>query len=256
MRISDKVISLAAMAGFIMCSGSAQADGLADLKAALTRLQGQTPLKAVLEIQRKSRQGEGKELEENHGKASIALEDGARGLQLLYGKDLLVRAELEENAKEKDPKAKTPTLSALRDISASELRPMISAAGNLLRKMEKAVFKSEKAQDYNGKPARLLSFDIPLESISEKDRKYIKKYEGSLDIWIGADGTPLASHTKDNTSGRAFVVITFEAKSEDQSTYSVAGERLITIRKESKSSGSGAGEKGESQVTKTLTVQS
>ncbi len=256
MVLSNKVISLALVAGWVLFCGAAQADGLADLKSALTRLQGQTPLKAVLEINRKSRQGDGKDLEENNGKASITLEDGTRGLQVLYGKDLLQRAEAEENAKEKDAKAKTPTLSAMRDISAGELRPMISAAGHLLRKMEKAVFKSEKAQDYNGKPARLLSFDIPLESVPEKDRKYIKKYEGSLDIWISADGTPLASHAKDNASGRAFVVISFETKSEDQSVYSVTGERLITIRKESKSSGSGAGEKGESHITKTLALQS
>lgn len=244
------------MAGFVLFSTSARADGLADLKAALARLQGQTPLKAVLEIGRRSRQGEGKEQEEILGKAAVTLEDGARGLQVLYGKDLLARAEAEENAKEKDAKAKTPTLSAMRDISVGELRPMISAAGTLARRMEKAVFKGEEVQAYRGMPARLLSFDIPLESIPEKDRKYIKKYEGSLEIWIAADGTPLASHSKDLASGRAYVVISFESKSEDQSVYKVVGERLITIHKEIKSSGSGAGEKGESHITRTLTLQS
>ncbi|MEN9864567.1 MAG: hypothetical protein RL748_157 [Pseudomonadota bacterium] len=255
MRLSNTIISLAAGAA-LFCSAGAQADGLSDLKAALNRLQGQTPLKATLEIHRMSRQGEGKELEENQGKASVSLEDGARGLQVLYARDLLQRAEAEEKAKEKDAKAKTPTLSALKDISAGELRPMISAASHLARKMEKAIFKGEKAQDYNGKPARLLTFEVPLDSIPQKDRKYIKKFEGSLDIWIAADGTPLASHSKDNVSGRAFVVISFESKSEDQSVYSVAGERLITLRKDSKSSGSGAGEKGESHTVKTLNLQS
>lgn len=244
------------MAGFVLFSTSARADGLADLKAALARLQGQTPLKAVLEISRRTHQGEGKEQEEILSKATVTLEDDARGLQVLYGKDLLARAEAEENAKEKDAKAKTPTLSAMRDIGAGELRPMISAAGTLVRRMEKAVFKGEEVKVYGGKPARLLSFDIPLESIPEKDRKYIKKYEGSLDIWIAADGTPLASRSIDNVSGRAYVVISFESKNDEQSVYSVVGQRLITVHKEAKSSGSGAGEKGESHVTKTLTPQS
>lgn len=244
------------MVGLILISGGARADGLADFKAALARLQGQTPLKAVLEISRRSRQGEGKEQEETLSKATVSLEDGARGLQILYGKDLLARAEAEENAKEKDAKAKTPTLSAMRDVSVGELRPMLSAAAALVRRMEKAVFKGEQLQAYAGKPARLLSFDIPLESISEKDRKFIKKYEGSLDIWIAADGTPLASHGKDNASGRAYVVISFESRSDEQSVYKVVGERLIATQREVNSSSSGAGEKGESHVTKTLTLQS
>lgn len=244
------------MAGLVLYSTGARADGPADLKAALARLQGQTPLKAVLEISRRTHQGEGKDQEETVSKATVTLEDGARGLQVLYGKDLLARAEAEENAREKDAKAKTPTLSAMRDIGAGELRPMISAAGTLARRMEKAVFKGEEVQAYGGKPARLLSFGIALESISEKDRKFIKKYEGSLDIWIAADGTPLASHSKDLASGRAYVVISFESKSDDQSVYKVVGERLITIHKEIKSSSSGAGEKGESHITKTLTLQS
>lgn len=256
MRLSNKVVLLLALAAGALFSTAAQADGLADLKAALARLQGQTPLKAVLEINRRSRQGEGKEQEETNSRATVTLEDGARGLQVLYGKDLLARAEAEENAKEKDSKAKTPTLSAMRDIGAGELRPLISAAGSLARRMEKAVFKSEEVQAYGGKPARLLSFDLPIGSIPEKDRKYIKAYQGSLDIWIAADGTPLASHSKDNASGRAYVVISFESKSDEQSVYSVAGERLITTHREIKSSGSGAGEKGESHVTKTLTLQS
>ncbi len=255
MRLSNTVLCRIAMAGLVLSSTGVRADGLADLKAALARLQGQTPLKAVLDISRSSRQGEGKELEETFSKAAVTLEDGARGLQVLYGKDLLARVETEENAKERDSKAKTPTLSAMGDISAGELRPMILAAGTLARRMEKAIFKREEVQAYAGKPARLLSFEFPLESLPEKDRKYIKEYEGSLDIWIAADGTPLASHSKDKVSGRAFVVISFESNNDEQSVYSVVGQRLITVHKEAKSSGSGAGEKGDSHVTKTLTPQ-
>ena len=255
LRLSNTVRFALAIAGFVLSATGAHADGLTDLKTALTRLQGQTPLKAVLEISRSSRQGEGKELEESVSKATVTLEDGARGLQVLYGKDLLARVEAEANAKEKDAKAKTPTLSAMGDIGAGELRPMILAAGTLARRMEKAVFKSEEVQAYAGKPARLLSFEFPLESLPEKDRKYIKQYEGSLDIWIAADGTPLASHSKDKVSGRAFVVISFESNNDEQSVYSVVGQRLVMVRKETRSSGSGAGEKGESHVTKTLTPQ-
>ncbi len=256
MRLSNKMTAFTATGLLSLFCHVAQADGLADLKGALARLQGHAPLKAMLEAKTWSRQGEGKELEENQGQASIVVEDGPGGLQVLYGKDMLARLETEEFAKEKDHKAKTPTLSALKEFNTGELRPMISAAGSLSRAMEKAVYKSEKTESYKGKPARLLNFDLPIDRLTEKERKYLKKFESSLDIWIAADGTPLASRTRQNLTGRAFVVINFESKNEDESTYSLVGDRLLTVRKESKKSGSGAGEKGESKTTKTLQLQS
>jgi hypothetical protein len=236
-------------------SGAAHADGLSDLKTALARLQGQTPLKAVVEAKTWNRQGEGKELEETHGAASVSVEESARGLHVLYSKEMLAKLEAEERLKEKDSKAKTPTLSALNEVNSSALRPMISAAGSLTRSMEKATYKSEKLDSFNGKPARLLSFELSIDKLSEKDRKYMKKFDGHLDIWIAADGTPLASRQTQAISGRAFVVISFEMKNEEEWIYSTLGDRLIALKKESKNSGSGMGEKGEGKVTKTLQIQ-
>jgi hypothetical protein len=236
--------------------GGVQADGMSDLQAALARLQGSTPVRVVLEVKNWNRQGEGKDLEEREGRASIGVEDGPGGLQVSYGKDILTRMASEDIAKEKDAKVKTPTLTALRDFSTRELLPMLSAAGSLTRTMTKAVFKGEKAGSYNGKPARLLSFDLPIDKIAEKDRKYIKKFDGSFTVWIAADGTPLASHGSQDVSGRAFVVISFSQKNEDDSVYGVVGDRLLTLRREIRNSGSGAGEKGESKIVRTLQVQS
>ncbi len=236
-------------------SSAAHADGLSDLKAALARLQGQTPLKAVVEAKTWNRQGEGKELEETHGIASVLVEETGRGLHVLYSKEMLAKLEAEERLKEKDNKAKTPTLSALSEVNSSALRPMISAAGGLTRSMEKATYKSEKLDSFNGKPARLLSFELSIDKLSEKDRKYMKKFDGNLDIWIAADGTPLASRQTQAISGRAFIVISFEMKNEEEWIYSTLGDRLIALKKESKNSGSGMGEKGEGKVTKTLQLQ-
>jgi hypothetical protein len=237
-------------------SGSARADGLAELKSALIRLHGQTPVKGVLESKTWSRQGDGKDAEERNGIASVNIDESPRGLQMVYSRELLTKAENEEMAKEKNPKVATPTLSAMREISSSELRPMIFAARSLARTMEKAVFKEEKADNYGGKPARLLSFDIPLESVPEKDRKYIKKFDSSLLVWIAADGTPLASRMQQNISGRAFVVVSFESSNEEQHVYTLVGDRLVAVRKESKNVGAGMGEKGESRVIRSLQLQS
>lgn len=256
MRISNKIVVVTGCGLFSLFCNVAQADGLGDLKASLGRLQGQTPLKALIEAKTWSSQGEGKELQETQGSANVTIEDGARGLQVLYSKDMLARLEVEELAKEKNPKSKTPTLAASKEFSSGDLRPMISAAASLTRSLEKFVFKSEKQDSYNGKPARLLSFDMPLEKLPEEARKYAKKFEASMEIWIAADGTPLASRSHMNMSGRAFVVVSFENKAENEAVYSLVGDRLLTLRKESKNISSGMGEKGESKVIKTLQLQS
>lgn len=251
-HILHGLIAAAALLG-----AAAHADGLGDLKAALARLPGQTPVKAQLEVKTWQRNGEGKDAQERNGQASISMEDGARGLQVLYTRELLARVEQEERASSKDPnKSKTPTLLALREMRSTELNPLLSSAAQLARDIEEASFKSEKADTYNGKPARQLTFEYSVDKLSDKDRKYVKNFESVLEVWIGADGTPLASKRRDSVSGRAFVVVSFESKTEDERVYTQVGDRLLTVRRESHSNSSGAGEKNENRIVKTLQLQS
>ncbi|NRR34239.1 hypothetical protein HSX11_29115 [Oxalobacteraceae bacterium] len=230
----------------------AHADGHSDLKAALERLQGHAPLKAQLETKTWRRAGEGKDSEETSGQASVAIEDGPQGMQLSYGREILARMDAEARAVAKNPNAKTPTLMAAREFAPNDLRPMISAAGELQRILDKATFKSEKPDSYGGKPARVLTFETSIETLSDRDRKYIKDFDGALHVWIGQDGTPLASRMVQNASGRAFIVITFEAHNEEQNVYGLVGDRLVALRRENKNKASGAGERDENKVVKTL----
>jgi len=233
----------------------AHADGLADLKAALARLQAQTPLKATLDVKTSEKQGEGADAVEKLGQASLGVEDGARGLQVLYAKDLLARMDNETRQLAHDPKAKTPTVWALGKLESGDVLPMVSAASALSHRLDEAQFKAEKADTWSGRPARLLTFTIPLSRLPEQQRKYVKEFDSTLSIWIAADGTPLASATRTLVKGRAFVVVSFEAVDEDSLTYGVVGDRLMTLHSESHSSSSGAGEHGEQRVVKTLQPQ-
>jgi hypothetical protein len=239
-----------------LCCQAAHADGLADLKSALTRLQDQAPLKATLDTKTWRRLGEGKDAEETHGQASVGIEDGARGMHLAYGKEILARMDAESLALARNPNARTPTLNAAREFSPTDLRPMISAASSLARVLEKAAWKGEQADTCQGKPARLLTFEVAIDTLSDRDRKYVKEFDGHLYVWIAEDGTPLASRMVQNESGRAFIVIRFEARQEEQHVYGVVGDRLVTVRKESYNRASGAGERDESRVVKTLQLQS
>ncbi len=244
-RTTQQHILHGLIAATAFVGAAAHADGLADLKAALARLPGQTPVKAQLEVKTWQRNGEGKDAQERNGQAGISMEDGARGLQVLYTRELLARVEQEETRQQQGPPTRPgpPTLLALREMRSTELNPLLSSAAQLARDIDEGSFKGEKAADYNGKPARQLSFEYTVDKLSDKDRKYVKNFESVLDVWIAADGTPLASKRRDSVSGRAFVVVSFESKTEDERVYTQVGDRLLTVRRESHSNSSGAGEK-------------
>ena len=243
------------LAAASLAACAARADGLADLKGALARLQGQTPLKATLDVRTVERHGEGADAIEKLGQASVNVEDGARGLQVLYARDTLARMDAEQRQFAHDPKAKTPTVWALEKLETHEIAPMASAASTLSRNVDEMPFKGEKADTWNGKPARQLTFSIPVSKLPEQQRKYVKEFDGSLAIWIAADGTPLASETRVAVKGRAFVVVSFDAVDESSATYGVFGDRLLTLRSENHSASNGAGEHGDQRVTKTLQPQ-
>lgn len=220
--------------------------GLADLKQALARFKNQTPLKAQLSYRGESQGGD----DAGTAAVQLPLEDGPAGLRLVYPQPLLAKAEQEDAAKDKDPKADTPTVKGLRDLGLTELRDMARAADGLQRRLARASFKGEKPDSWQGQPARRLSFELE----NNRPSKYVKEYSGLLEVWIDEQGVPLASRALQKIAGRAYVVISFEMSNEDEAVYQVLGDRLLATRKSSKGSGSGAGETGSNKRTLTLSL--
>jgi len=233
-------------------AATAHADGLTDLRAALARLSGQSSLKATVQARDWRRTGEGKDAKEKQGEVVIALEDGPRGLQPLYGRELLTRADAEARAAVKDKSAATPTAQALLQLGFGELRTLSSAAPSLQREIDDARFRSETAEAWNGKPARKLVFEGSVDRLAEADRKYVREYSATLSVWIAPDGTPLASARHVDLSGRAFVVVSFEQHSDLQRVYAVSGDRLLSTSEDEKGSARGAGESQEYHTERSL----
>lgn len=229
------------------CTPAFANTGLEDLKQALARFKNQTPLKAQLSYRADHQGGD----DAGSAAVQLPLEDGPAGLRLSYPQALLAKAELEDAAKDKDPKADTPTVKGLRDLGLGELREMARAADALQRRLSRASFKGEKAETWQGQPARRLSFELE----NTRPNKHVKEYSGLFEVWINAEGVPLASRAQQKISGRAYVLISFEMSNEDEAVYQVMGDRLLTARKTSKGSGSGAGEKGSQQRTLSLQLQ-
>lgn len=239
----------------MLAASAARADGLADMKAALARSSVAAPFKALIETHTWRKLGEGADAEETRGAVSIGVEDGARGLNVVHGKEVLARMEAELRARAKNPDGKTPTLSALDELGPRDVLAMTSAAASLSRIIERGQFKGERTDTYQGKSVRALTFDMPMSSLSTREKKYAKKFSSVLDVWIGADGMPLASRLRQSMSGRAFVVVSFDSVQEENSVYAVVAERLLAVRKETRGHASGAGEKDERKVVTTLQVQ-
>jgi hypothetical protein len=244
-----------ALALLALATGAARADGLADLKAALARVGSATPLRAQVDARITRRLGEGKEAEEESGQASVTLDDSARGMAVSYSRPMVGRIEAELRAKGKNPNSKTPAMKALNELDAAQLLGLSSPAPALMRSIERSAFKGERVEAFQGKPARVLTFEAPISSLSDRERKFAKQFESVQQVWIGADGMPLASRTRVTISGRAFVVVSFEALHEDDTVFSTVGDRLLVSRRESFDKSSGAGEREERRVVTTLQVQ-
>lgn len=230
-----------AFAAGLSLTPDAHADALSDLRSALGRLQGQTPIKGQVSVKSENRQNEGKDDARNElGAAQVAFDDGPQGLRLTYPQPLLTKALQEDAAKDANPKASTPTATGLGNLAYQDVRQMTRAAEGLLRTLNRASFKSERTDTWQGQAARVVSFDVPL----REPNKYTKKYSNVLEVWVAADGTPLAARQTQSISGRAMMVISFEMSSSEETQFTVVGERLVAVRRSSQSSGEGAGEKG------------
>lgn len=227
----------------------AHANPVNELKTTLQRLQGDAPLKGQISLRSENRTNDGKEdAEVQPGAAQLQFEDGPQGLRLQYPQALLNKAQAEDQAKDQDSKTGTPTVTGLRELGYKEVRELVRPAEVLLRHLNRAQFKGEKSDSWQGKPAKLLSFELE----QKRPDKYVKAYEGQLDIWVASDGTPLAARSRQKVSGRAYVVISFEMNAQEEWHFAVQGERLVAIRKTSTNGGSGAGEKGVTKRDFTL----
>lgn len=243
------------LVALLLVPALAHADGLADLKSALQKLAAPQPIKAVVTLKVQARRGEGADGTLDQGSASLAVEDDAQGLRLQYGADLLARQRAEDVAREQDAKAPTPTNLALQSLGVRDIRSLTAGADTLGRFLARASFKQESATSLNGQPARLLSFELGPGKMREQDSKYIKDTQGSLQVWIAADGTPLEARAQLTLKGRFALVISFESTSNDHMVFARQGDRLLIVTRERLDNASGAGDKGETKLDYALQLQ-
>jgi hypothetical protein len=228
-----------------------QADSLSDLKEMLAHLNGQEPVKASVDYQFWSKQGDDKAPVISEGKATTFVEDGPQGLKMSWNRALIQTAVQEAKAQAKDPEQKATTRRAIEGLKAIEVNDYLNGAGELLRTLEQGQLLEEKAETWQGKPARRLKFKVT-PKLSKQNQKYVKELDATATVWIGADGLPLAAESQTHMKGRALLVISFEQQQNESFQFTRVGNRLVVVHHVQESSGSGGGERGQTKTIVTL----
>ncbi|UUZ51246.1 hypothetical protein LP420_18105 [Massilia sp. B-10] len=235
-----RLLQLGAGAALLLLAAGARADALADLKTALARTAVQAPLRAAIESQTWRKLGEGADADEDSGQASVLAEDGPRGLSLTHAREMVARMERELQARARNPNSKTPTMAALEEMGPHDVLALTCASAALSRARTGRVQGRARRYLAGQAGARAQLRDAGLHP--QRPRTQVReKFSSLLDVWIAPDGTPLASRARVSATGRAFIVIGFAFGSEEDSVFGVADERLVTLRKETRTHFSGPG---------------
>jgi hypothetical protein len=238
----------------ILSSLPAHADGLTELRAALSRLNRHLPVKATYEIQRTG-QSKGRFVNDRYsGRVAVELEADAAALRVIFPQTVLDTIVHEEAAKARNAAVETPTLNAMWEVSAVNTSQAVDFAPPLLQMIDGAKLVDDRAGNAAGPYARMVVLDLPQRikqssGTIEIGRVTIEK--DRMTIWLGADGIPLSAEHVRTIKASAFL---FKGQTEENETWQFAATagRLLRLRYESKSSASGLGQTGSGSVVFTL----
>lgn len=238
----------------LCCAGCLRADAVADLKALLLRQSATTPVAAQVAFAYTDTHGEEKAATTTTGQATAQVALAAAGLRIVWSPDQLTLVAREQAEAAGQPKPVMPTREAMRRLDGATLLDYFMAAPQLLRVLEIAQLTGEQADTWQGQPARRLTFKLNL-PLSEEDRKMIKQIDATAQIWLAADGQPLAAERNIALKGRALLVISFEHVQKETFTYARAGERLVVVSHVQETMDKGGGQHSRTQSQTTLTLQ-
>lgn len=223
-----------------LCGGLLRADGLADLKAALKALPA--PAKVRMKVEAESREkASGKEETERR---TAVVEDGPDGTRVL-----------EDSRPGADPaksrgaaKGPGPVKKGSGDFH-DELRP----AEGLLEQLEKARLLEEKAEPYEGRPARRLRLAMDLDLDAEA-RSHLKKADYEATVWIGPDGLPLAMDHRIEIRARVLLLASVWTKVDIRRRFQRVQSRLLVLDEHADVQGAALGKSFSAKETTRCTV--
>jgi hypothetical protein len=224
----------------------AMAGSTTALQQRLQQLRPEGSLQARVTLDQRERNGSGDHPDTSSAQVTFRIDAGADGLSVHIPAAVLARADAEVRAHARDPDKPTPLHAAIGSIDPLTLQGMADFAPVLLEKLDGAHLLSSKATTRKGLPARRLTFDIP-SGIGKADKGAIKHYEGRLEVWLDASGTPLAVHEERHYKGRKFF-ISFSVDASKDYTLQRLGQRLVVRDYRRVNGGSGLGQSNHTEI--------
>lgn len=247
-----RVAVLAALLGAVPVV-AADTVTLAQLRATLQRLTPRQPLQARVQVRVSTRSGSDSKPKVVSGQLALTLDDGADGLGIHLPAAMLAAAARESAAHQRNPDVPMPVHDALEALDPAQLVDLADFAPALLRALEGATLTGQADVTHAGTPAHVMHFRIP-SLLSKAQRSAIKHYQGTLTVWLGADGVPVAMHEERRYSGRRFF-ISFTISGTRTATLVRRGDRLLSLRYQSRQGGSGLGHHQQRDVLVILKPQ-
>lgn len=229
---------------------SAAADTVTALQARLAGLAAESPISASIEHVFQARNSDEEQAPPTGTvRVDATLLDG--GLSLKWPSDLVMKAQLE--ARQSNPDTPKPISRAMNDLSVSDVSALLNAAPRLVNDLDGAELLSEGPAQWQGNDATLLSLKLN-PKLSKGQHKYLKEMDATAKIWLDATGMPVAIERQIAFKGRAMLVISFEQNETSSATYQLVDDRLIEVRSQRQSAGSGGGQSGSSMTQTSVTV--
>ena len=227
------------------------ADALSDVRTALAKLGGTSPIRATFELQRHETD-EGKFAnDKSGGKAAVEVEADGASFRLVVPRPMMEQIGTELDARAKDPDKSTPTERALNQITTVAAFESIDGAPALLRLLDGAKVVSDGAGTWGGKPCRVVILRLA-DKVGKTPGK-VTISENKLTLWLGPDHVPLAAEHIRNGKF-SFLVFKSEMKSKRSWHFARSGDRLVRARYEANETSSGMGQKGTDVTVATVRV--
>ena len=236
---------------FAMVPAVLRADALTDLRATLGQMTATTGVHGSFEVT--STENNSEEEKPSEGKVTVGFEADGSGLRVVYPKAMLSQAAQEARAEATDPEHQTPVRSGATRVRALHLADLLDAATSLNTALINAQLTEAKAATLQGKPVRLLVLKMN-PKLSKASSKHVKKIEGTMSVWIGNDGVPLAAEQTVYVKA-SFMLMSFEQNQKESWTFTRTGDRLVATRYEETQKGDGMGQHSTSRVEQTVRLE-
>jgi hypothetical protein len=229
------------------------ADVLTDLRASLSRMQARSDVRARVEISATSEMKDDDDAQKEQGTVTVDVAKTANGLTVSFPETLIARAVQEAQQKSQNPELGSPTRSGLSSVDAVSINESLDYAVLLQRRLTRAKVIEQKNGLLDGKPSRVVTLAIT-PALSKSERKRVKKLDVSLKLWLDDEGFPVVIE-ESSVMKLSFMLLSFENKETEKVTLARHDDRLIALRREEISSGSGVGQSFKSRRVTTLTLR-